>query len=72
MLRSQFGSHYAGHGMAYSMACNEDEVIEVNIPNSKKGCTLSTDHKNKDDLAKYCREQSGEVITYNLKDLPSS
>jgi len=68
MLRSNLGSHYAGHGMAYPLSCNEDEVIEITIPNSKRGCTLPTDSIDKDELAQYCAEQSGEVITYNLYD----
>lgn len=68
MLRSNLGSHIAGHGMAYPSDYNDDEKIEVLIPKSKVGCKLSTDNLDKDKLNQYCKEQSGEVKSYNLYD----
>jgi len=68
-MRSSLGGHYAGHGMAYDTDYNQDEKRDYVIPGHYKGCTLTTDNKEKDDFEKYCREQSGKVSTYSIEDL---
>lgn len=68
MLRSNLGTHYAGHGMAYPLDYNNDDIVEYHIPKSKQGCKLPTDSIDKKELSDYCKQQSGEVITYNLYD----
>lgn len=62
-MRSSFGGHFAGHGMAYSPD-EHDDYREMKVPPSKRGCTLSTDAVESKKFQKYCEEQSGEVKIY--------
>lgn len=69
-MRSSLGGHFAGSGMSYPYGYNLDEIRVINIPEHRKGCKLSTDGKRKNkEFDAYCKEQSGKVVSYNIKDL---
>lgn len=71
--RSSLGTHFAGTGM-YGPTEKEfdDAVIRRRIKVPRRGMLptdrFSSDKKGKVAFEQYVKEQSGEVITYNLKE----
>jgi hypothetical protein len=71
-IRSKLGGHFAGTGITVPADMKDDYLEERSIKINRPGM-LPTDYLGDGKEAKkkfedYCREQSGDVTTYNLKD----
>lgn len=69
MLRSELGGHFAGAGIIQDPTLHDDFVIKRGVKVHRQGFLPTDNFTSKEDFNEYCKEQSGEVITYNLKDL---
>jgi hypothetical protein len=73
-MKSSLGSHWAGTGIAGQTAQQFDDHKIERGGKSYRGIRLSTDQfdsskEGKKAFEEYCKEQSGEVKVYNIKDL---
>ena len=76
MLRSSFGGHFAGTGIVQEADMLDDYVIKRSIK-KRKGYMFETDKfgnstAGKELFDEYCKQQSGEVISYSLNDLENA
>ncbi|WP_263117524.1 hypothetical protein [Bacillus subtilis] len=70
MLRSSLGGQFAGAGITQDSTLDDDFVIKRGIKVHRQGF-LPTDQfvGNKAAFDEYCKQQSGEVVSYSINEL---
>lgn len=72
--RSSLGPHWAGTGITGQTSQEFDEQkvgrgVKVYKPGMLPTDRFDSSDKGKKAFDEYCKQQSGEVVTYNIKDL---